>query len=346
VTTQARSLHCFAALGLLSTLSFAPALRAADAPDAPPTPARALFKEGRELAAQGDYKAACPKFEQSLALEAGLGTQFNLADCWEHLGRTASAQALFVGAAASAKAAGESEREQVLRDRAAALEPRIPRLVIEVTDADPKLIVKRGDLPLDGDSFGKAKAVDPGSYEIVAKSPGKKPWKKTVEVPPGAGIVTVEVPPLEPQDAEVAVVPPKPPVPQRPAPAPADSTNQDRPGHGLNLPALGLVGVGVGGLVVGTLMVLKYSSANSDAKNTCPTSRGCTSEQITFHDRRVQDAKGDRSWAYVGFGVGGLGLAAAAALLFLPQSKSETAWVASPVVARDGGVGANLSGRF
>ncbi len=295
---------------------------------------------------QGDYTAACAKFEQSLALESGLGTQFNLADCWEHIGRTASAQALFVGAAASAKAAGQTEREEVLRERATALEPRIAHLVIEVNDPDPKLLVKRGALPLDSDAYGKAKAIDPGSYEIVAKAPGKKPWHKTIEVAAGANIVTVEVPRLEALEAEPPVEAKKPVETKPESPKPAAPPHLDSARRGPSYAVLGLGGLGLGGLVVGTIMALKYSSANSDAKDICPSSRGCTLQQIADHDQKVDDARGARTWAYVGFGVGAAGIAAAAALLFLPQSaNTETGWVASPVVAQ-GGLGASLSRSF
>ncbi|HEX3855338.1 MAG TPA: hypothetical protein VHW01_30455 [Polyangiaceae bacterium] len=348
--------------GFVATLSLASTVRAADAPQAsetqpadatppaeapPPTPARALFKEARALVAKGDYKGACSKFEQSLALEPGLGTQFNLADCWEHIGRTASAQALFVGAAASAKAAGQSDREQVLRDRAAALEPRIPRLVIEVEDPDPKLVVKRGELPLDSDVYGKAKAVDPGSYEIVAKSPGKKPWRKTVEVPVGASVVTVAVPKLEPQEGEASAPPESTQIAKKPVPAaPSESPSKDRHALSPSLSVLGLGAIGVGGLAVGTIMALRYNSANSDAKNICPTSTDCTTQQISAHDQKVDEARSARTWTYVGFGVGGVGLAAATVLFLLPQSKSEGAWVASPMLGNDGSLGANLSGKF
>ena len=122
------------------------------------SPARALFKQGRALVSEGKYAEACPKFEESLRLEVGVGTQFNLADCWEHIGKPASAQKLFLGAAASAKAAGQTDREQVLRERAAALEPRISKLVIEVLDENPKLSIKRDQLPLEAEQIGKAEA--------------------------------------------------------------------------------------------------------------------------------------------------------------------------------------------
>jgi tetratricopeptide (TPR) repeat protein len=315
--------------------------------DDPPTPARALFKEARALVAQGDYQAACPKFEQSLTLEAGLGTQFNLADCWEHIGRLASAQALFVGAAASAKAAGQSDREQVLRDRAAALEPRISRLVIEVSDPDPKLVVKRGELPLDNDSYGKAKAVDPGSYQIVAKAPGKKTWTKQVEVAPGASVVTVEVPRLEAEPSVAVAAGAAAATAQAASPPPKAPPPKEASGKGPSLALLGLGAVGIGGLALGTVMAVKYSNANSDAKATCPSNQNCTPQEIAFHDQRVEDARTARTWTFVGFGVGAVGLGAAAALLFLPQSSDkEKAWSASPVIANNGSYGATFSGRF
>ena len=318
------SLLSLSALGFIAVLSSSsPAL--AEEPSAAPSPARVLFKEARELAAQGDYQAACPKFEQSLTLEAGLSTQFNLADCWEHIGRIASAQALFVGAAASAKAAGQTDREQVLRDRAAALEPRVARMVIEVSDPNPKLVVKRGDLPLDSDAYGKAKAVDPGKYQITAKAPGKKTWQKQVEVAPGANIITVEVPVLEAEpQAEVAVVAAAKPEPAQPE-APSPKEQHARP----------------------PTAAVNYSNANSDAKATCPSNQNCTPQEIAFHDQRVEDARAARNWSIVGFGVGAVGLGAAAALLFLPKNtEKEKAWVATPVIANNGTFGANLSGSF
>ena len=52
--------------------------------------ARALFTEGRTLMEAERFDEACPKLEESLRLDQGIGTQFNLAHCWEKQGRTAS----------------------------------------------------------------------------------------------------------------------------------------------------------------------------------------------------------------------------------------------------------------
>src|SRR5215471_10148564 len=53
--------------------------------------AESLFTDARRLMQAGDYEHACPKLEASRRLEPALGTTLNLADCYDKLGRTASA---------------------------------------------------------------------------------------------------------------------------------------------------------------------------------------------------------------------------------------------------------------
>ena len=332
-------------VGLLAASLSSPA-RAED-----DSPSRALFKEGRALAGEGKYEQACPKFEAALALEVGVGTQFNLADCWEHIGRNASAQKLFLGAAASAKAAGQADREQVLRERAAALEPRISKLVIDVSDTSPRLSVKRDDLPLDQEQWGKALPVDAGTYELSAKAPGKKPWHTSVVVKPGVPVVTVEVPVLEPlQDKpEHAVAAAKPDTTAKsgtlPAPAgepPSDRSSSSRP----NYRALGLGGIGVAALAVGTVMGIRYKSNNDDAKAICPSNNNCTPKQIDDHDRLVDKARSERAWMYAGVGVGALSLAGAAALYLFDKPHSGSATVRALPALGQNEVGASVVGQF
>src|SRR4028119_2038497 len=79
--------------------------------------AAALFNNARALMERGKYAEACPVFEKVQALQAGIGVTFNLADCHEHIGRTASAWAGFQDAAAAANIEGQKDRAQVARER-------------------------------------------------------------------------------------------------------------------------------------------------------------------------------------------------------------------------------------
>jgi tetratricopeptide (TPR) repeat protein len=108
--------------------------RAAHADGATEQRAKVLFDAARRLVKSGDYAQACPKFEQSMQLDDGIGTEFNLADCWEKIGRTGRARDLFLEVADAARATGEWDREQAARQRAAALatvtaEPATPEAV-------------------------------------------------------------------------------------------------------------------------------------------------------------------------------------------------------------------------
>ena len=322
------------------------------------SPARQLFLDARKLAADGKYAEACPKFEESLRLEVGVGTQFNLADCWEHIGRTASARALFLGAAATAKGAGQVDREQVLRERAAALEPRLSKVVIEVLATDKKLVVKRNDLPLEEESWGKAVAMDPGKYTLSARAPGKQIWEKQIELTAATPLLTIQVPEL------AALPPPKPtaaeaaadaealeaaPAASKKAPLqPAPPATETDRGPGLNYRAITVAGLGLGAITVGAVMGLRYRKANSDAEGICPAGTGCTIKQIQDHDRLVDEARTARSWSYAGFGVGALGLVGAGALWYFqkPKTTAGVTWQAAPVVAADGSYGAALHGKF
>ena len=134
------------------------------------------------------------------------------------------------------------------------------------------------------------------------------------------------------------------PAPKK-APPPASPDGTDR---GPNYRALTLAGIGVASIGVGAVMGLKYSSANSDAEKVCPSSYGCSIKEIQTHDKLVEKSRTDRTWSYVGFGVGGAFLAGAGLLWYVqrPSHSSSATWQATPVVAADGSVGALLNGRF
>jgi len=311
--------------------------------------ARALFSEGRALVAAEKYAQACPKFEESLRLDPGIGTQFNLADCWERLGRTATAWATFLDTAAAARAANQPEREQVARDRANALEGKLSRLVIQVSDTSVGLEVTRDGTPVGRASFGSATPVDPAAYSIEARAPGKKTFSARVVVANDASTATVNVPVLE--DAPLAIAAPvpekKPEKTPPPAPPPLADAGAPRAANQQRLFAYAAGGLGVIGLGVGTVAFLDYSSKNSDAKKICPQGVGCAVGDAERHSTLVDEARRSRTITDIGWSVGAAALIAGGVLyLTAPPSREQTAaWRVAPLLG-SGLIGTAAEGSF
>lgn len=180
---------------VVGALLFAPGAALAEpaANAADPAAAQSLFYDARSLMRAGRYGEACPKLEESLRLDPGVGTQFNLADCNEQIGKITTAWAGFLDVAAQSRRANQHDREKLARKRAAALEPRLPRLVIDVNGDSAGLEVQRDGGLVGGAAWGAAIPVDPGTHRISASAPGRPPWETTVQTPEGA-TVRVSVP--------------------------------------------------------------------------------------------------------------------------------------------------------
>jgi hypothetical protein len=305
--------------------------------------AQTLYDEARRLMKAGNYVAACPKLEASQKLDPGTGTQFHLADCYEHVGRTASAWALFLEVAARARERQRAEQEQIARGRAGVLEPKLSTLTIVVPEASRAdgLVIKRDGTDVESALFGSAINVDPGRHAITAEAPGHRGFQTEVTVGPDGARETVEIPALEAVRAGRS---------KAPAGAPLDAPPKpQRSGSGLRTIAYLSLGVGVVGLGAGTFLALRSSSKRRDAdeladacgarcQNSDPRAK-----QITELDDSARSAK---TMATIGFVVGGVGAATGVTLLVLSRrSRKETAPAAA--VTSWIGVGrAGLSGRF
>jgi hypothetical protein len=239
--------------------------------------ARALFEEGRRLAKAGKYAEACPKFELSQNLDAGIGTLFNLADCFEHIGRTASAWNNFLEVADAAARGSEHVRETLARQRAQQLLPRLSHLTLVLAEDSGVVQIKLDATVLGVGVLGAPIPVDPGTHTVQAVAAGKKDWASTVTVADGASVV-VSLPKLA-DDTEPAPAASKPPTrepatehaqpPTHPPPAPEAKRSWQRP-TGIVASGLGIVGLGVG-----TFLGLRAQSQWSTAKPQCPSS-GCS----------------------------------------------------------------------
>ena len=168
---------------VLLLLTLARESRAADPLEDFPDPAEAqhLVLEARALIGSSSYADACPKLEQSVRLVPDVDTQFELADCNERVGKLATAWTDFVTVAEKSRAASRADREKAARKRARALEPRLPKLVIDIPDAPAGLEVRCDGVRVDPADLGAAIPVDPGKHRITATAPGRQRWVTTVQ---------------------------------------------------------------------------------------------------------------------------------------------------------------------
>ncbi|HEX4448226.1 MAG TPA: hypothetical protein VH044_15865, partial [Polyangiaceae bacterium] len=294
--------------------------------------------EGRHLAGEGRYAEACPKFEESERLDPGIGTQFNLADCYEHLARIASAWALFLDVASAAGGTGQTAREGVARKRAAALEPHLSRLTIKAPRGVAGLEVRRNGEAIGSMLWNSAVPVDPGGYTVEATAPGKKAWSTVTTVAKNGAVVTVVIPPLE--DLPVAPIAAE---PTEVSPRTLQATTDDTTGRAEKEIALGLGAGGVIAVGLGTFFGVRSISKHSDYEKLCTGDANetvCQPAAGPLHDSAV--SAGNAST--VTFVVAGALLAGGGVLWFLAPRAASSVSVAPSVGASM--AGATLAGAW
>jgi serine/threonine-protein kinase len=244
--------------------------------------ARALFEDGRRLMKSNQYDLACPKLEGAKRLYPGSGVMLNLADCYEHTNRTATAWAEFGEAGATAARIGRSDDETEAKRRQAALEPKLSRILIHVAKEAPGLVVSRNGTAVDPAAWGTPIPVDPGTYAFRATLGNNAPWTTSVTISEPGKTVTVEVPDLAAKAASPPVA--SPPATATTAPPPATAattlppaTSSSKPEeptpptsfwNGMRIASVvaggaGIVALGVGG-GVGLVAKSQYNTAKNE----------------------------------------------------------------------------------
>jgi hypothetical protein len=163
-----------------------------------------LFKQGRELAQQGDYAGACRLFAESFARDHATGTELNLGDCHEHLNHNQIAWH-FYDAAATEFGRANDKRAKYARDHADALLPKLATVVVKLAAPAPAgLVVTIGGrtiTPPDGVTT-LSDRFDPGEVAVTIAAPDKPAVERTARGIAGATVV-VDVPPFEASGAPV-----------------------------------------------------------------------------------------------------------------------------------------------
>lgn len=270
----ASAFSCISALALGSAPAWAQAENQAAA--------RVLFDDGRALVKAGNAAEACPKFEGAMHLYPSGGIALNLADCYERVGRTASAWTEFGEAASLADRTNRPDDAAEARRRQTAIEGKLTRLVIHAPRSIAGLTIKRDGAELPAAAWDLPIPVDPGSHEIRAEAPGHTPSVQSVSASAEGQTTSVEVPPLAPMPSTApplapvaSTVPPPgepqqtsgPPMPTIPPSGEAGGSSAGRTAGWI------LVGSGVAvGLVGGALIGVGVGNANS-AVNTSDSAR-------------------------------------------------------------------------
>lgn len=285
-----------------------------------------LYKEGKALAKKGDYAAACPKFEASYGLDRGLGALINLADCHEQVGKLASAWAEFNEAHDLAKRT-KDDRAKYAAERRDKLEPRLPKLRINVRNPVSSLAVYRGEAQIEAATFGAALALDPGEV-VVSVRRGDQTLKSETVTAKESQIATVELD-LAAIDAEFpAPAPAPPPTATTTAPPPPPPAPRPLPPSG-SQKTIGYVvgGVGVAALITaGVLEGLALSKkSKADEPDQCVNGYCSPNGFQTIEDAKRLATIGQ----WVGIG-GVLFTAVGATLVLTAPSSKETAGAKRP----------------
>jgi hypothetical protein len=283
--------------------------------------ARVFFEQGRQLVKQGRYDRACPNFERALQLYESAGILVNLGDCYEKLGRTASAWTAFGQAADVAVRTHRPDHVAEAKYRQSTLEPELMRVEIRVPSGAVGLVLWRDGVSVPPALWGSAVAVDPGTHTVRAEVQGRPPWTTSIVAREPGQTITVDVPGLFAQPPAAAGSPPSPT--SAPAPASPDSSS-GRSSRAVLGWAVG--GSGAAVALAGVTLMAVESTRSWSANH----SGDASAWESTVTPWRI---------GLAGVIVGGAATAVGVVLLLLPSSRGPAVAVAvQPWVGGAGGV--------
>jgi hypothetical protein len=305
--------------------------------------ADALFNAAKAMLEAGQYADACGKFAESKRLAPGLGVTLYLADCYERIGRTASAWTEFKSAEGLARARRDP-RADLARDRAHGLEPKLERLTIDVAPTVPRagLHVLLDGAPVPPEEWGLGIAVDPGDHVVLASAPEHSDRSfaahlssetPTLAVHINALDATEPVPratadaaPSVPGESRTTAIPFSNPPPE---PAPSENPGERQRWIGVGAGVLGIVGLGIGS---GFGLDASSKKNASNQNGNCNAADYCDSNGL----RLRSEAGNSASLSNLFFVAGGVAIAAGVAV-YVTAPREKTALVIAPVPRQNGG---------
>jgi hypothetical protein len=320
-----------------------------------------LFRHARALIDKGECASAIPLLAESAQREPSVGAELSLADCYEP---TDPLQAWRQVKEAERLALDrhDARLDNVTR-RADRLATRLPTVRIAVPPSQnlPGLVVRLDGVRLDESLYLRGPiATTPGSH-LVDATVGEKRWSASIDARAGQpATVTIELrapvaepPPAPPPPTPVPPVlsPPPPVAPVMPPPV-IDATGS--PASPWRTLGLVIGGVGVAGLVLGTIGGFEAIGARNSVIDACrgPSGQGTVSTCMAPVSQSGEVSSA-HTWATVsttGLVAGGA-LAATGAVLALAgggrrQTASPSHRLTPVVIAQPGLFGGSIVGAW
>ena len=307
-----------------------------------------LFKEASDAQKAGRYEEACTKFAASNRIERALGTEYNLAACYELTKKYASARKAYVGAADLAQRSGRSAVARDATQRAARLESRVPRLVLRVSKSARQATITCDGTTMSREEIDTAVELDPGSHRIRATAEGRVPFEQTIDLAEGQRTELVIA--LEASEAPRPAAAPYTPssresmslLPTSMRSPPRWSIEGPAPRSGLGpIEITGIAVAGAGVVALGLSAVFAAKAGDARDESGCRDGRVCPDDASAD---RLRDARSSANVATALVIGGGIFVASGAAFFFLAPKRGTSVAIApsvSPAMA-----GAAFHGSF
>lgn len=184
-----RSTRCgwLSLLGFVGCVAISPGLAYAQNVDPQQaTAAQALFEQAVAEMDAGQFATACKKLEEVTRLvPEGIGGKLALGECYQRVGRLASAWSQYSFAQQIAVRLGQTDRGDLAQKKADELKPKLATLSVVIPEAlakVPGIMVARDGLELREPQWGTALYVDAGPHTLVVTAPDHTKWEKQLEV--------------------------------------------------------------------------------------------------------------------------------------------------------------------
>jgi tetratricopeptide (TPR) repeat protein len=288
-----------------------------------------LFEDGRKYLGNGEYSLACTAFEESQAVEPAVGTQLNIALCYEKWGKLAAAHGAYLEAERQAREL-KDKRSTVARNKADALEAKLGRLRVTLPDGIDRYAIYL----LDAKEIDAAKLadllLDPGIHVIEVRVAGAPPSKNQITLKAGQRakleLALPEKEKAKPPAAPAPIVEPPKPEPVKPV---SVSTRSGTRLYG----GIGLVTAGAITMGIASVIALDARSDYNAAKERCPDAM-CPSLADFEATRDARDRARTMTWVFAG----GVAVAAIGTFLIVTskRDKPRESISVTPIVSGSG----------